>query len=265
MILGRHIRFGSMCELVNDCLSDGLNTFQFFNRNNRNCRQREIFNYEIEMFNTTLLRGLDYPTFTIHAAYAMNPCSYDMDKCERAKQVIADDMKFLYRLAGIKNYVLHPGSSGDHSRNIHGLDNLIQILHELAPIYHGTNVAVETMAGSGTQMMCTYDQIDYLLSSCSDISNVSLCFDTCHVFAAGMNLVEAYTRYKDRVSVIHLNGSEAGRGSFVDRHASIRRSCISNSELAEFIQLIPSNVPVILETPSSVVLEDIKWLKENFN
>lgn len=129
---------------------------------------------------------------------------------------------------------------------------------------YNTSIAVEMMAGAGTQVLSSFEQIDYFMEKTSDIPNVGLCYDTCHVFGAGMDLLETLYRYQNHIKVIHLNGSKAGAGTHLDRHASIQNSAINTALLDAVvltaIEILPE-VPIILETPGDVILSDFEHLK----
>jgi deoxyribonuclease-4 len=120
-------------------------------------------------------------------------------------------------------------------------------------------IAFETMAGKGTEVGRTFDEIKQLLDGINDQKRVGVCLDTCHIFDSGYDLVNDYENVKkvfdekigfDRLKVIHLNDSKNILGSHKDRHANLGDGNIGFDALDKichdetFI-----NVPKILETP----------------
>lgn len=235
----------------------GATTFQIFLRNNRNMKRRFFSNEEVGMFNVQLLSS-GITSYVVHAPYVLNMCTDDKDKRKHYVDVIADDMKLMQRLAGVKYYVIHPGSSLELEPDV-ALNNVYTVLKSLTDCVGSTHISVELMAGAGTQMLRTYEQVDYLKNLCDDLHYVSFCFDTCHVFASGNDIFSTYNLLKDCVSVVHLNDSVGMFESRVDRHANLGSGCIGSDNLIEFAQHVTAHskdIPIILETPISGQLED---------
>lgn len=266
-LVGLHQQFENPMSLIPITAKDlGAEAYQTFVRNGRNMRRREITDSEINLYNYNVINsGIN--NFVAHAPYAMNPCRCDDSYRRTTISIVKEDLKLLSRLSGNKYYVLHPGSSLDYPEDI-ALNNLCSILEEVYENVYNTKIAVEMMAGAGTQMLSTFAQIDYFLDKMTDYPMVGLCYDTCHVFGAGMDLFETLYRYKDKINVAHLNGSKAMFGTRVDRHASIRNSQIPLdliSSIAMNIDYMLPDTPMILETPESEQLLDLYYLLDLFN
>lgn len=262
-LLGVHQRFVEpMHAIPLEASFIGANSYQTFIRNNRGMKRREITDTEITSYNQVLLSDLSMH-YVVHASYAMNPCRIDENYSETAERVIRDDLSLIGHLVGTNSYVLHPGSSLDMPWE-QAIDNLSDLLHRVSNVMYNTSIGVEIMAGAGTQLLSTTDQINYFLYRNHDLPNVGLCLDTCHVFAAGMDMFQVMDRYLKYIKVIHLNGSKAGFGSKVDRHASVQGSEIPSVSIVKIAQKAAEqlpDVPMILETPSSSLLQDFEYIK----
>lgn len=259
-MLGIHQSFQNpMSFTVREAYNIGADTFQMFIRNNRNGSRRHITAGEIQSFNEALaVYGIK--KYVIHAAYCMNLCTDDSYRQQKCLSILKEDLALLNMLHGEKYYVLHPGSSKDLDLTT-ALRNVANILHQIIPVIGDVHIAIEFMAGAGTQVLCTPEQVEYLMVLCYDVPNIGCCFDTCHVCGAGQSLVPTFNRLKQYISVVHLNGSAAIFGSHVDRHASIENS-VGPDNLIEFYKTLPKDLPVILEVPGDYLLHDYFLLKE---
>ncbi len=256
-MIGFHTTFANpMADIIATAISYELETFQIFTRNARNMRQRFISNSEIAWFNTELLRN-GYSKFVIHAPYSMNPASPEKRKRDNAVRMIKEDMEFISKLAGVKYYVLHPGSHMGCGIDA-GVEFLSETLHRVGKTT--TTICVEIMAGSGNELMSTMECIYKLLASTVDL-NVKLTFDTCHAFGAGLPIVETYSKLKDYIEVVHVNDSQGVFGSRIDRHLNLGYGIIDIDDIKWLIENVKKDIPIILETPAEHVLSDLRLLK----
>lgn len=264
-MLGIHVHFSNpMEDIVHNAVSNRLQSFQIFVRSNRNYRgQRAIPQNEIDAFNTALLNS-NISQFVVHASYLMNPCIADLDKRIKYAEMVVDDLQLMNKLAGDKYYVLHPGSAKEQSEES-SLQNLFDFIRNIAPYLGDTKLAVEIMAGSGTQVLSNPYQLACFYREFEKDDNIGFCFDTCHVFASGMNVLNLYDSIKEKVKVIHLNNSFAVAGSHVDRHAPVYDGRIPNEIIREFCNKCSKDVPIILETPYETLLSDYEAIKEILN
>ena len=250
-MLGIHKNLGrSLMSLLNQ--NTYAETFQFFLSNPRSCRRRDYTDVDVAEFNTQLLRQ-KLSTFVIHAPFTLNPASPDISMQKKCRAVIQDELNLLQWFAGRKYYVLHPGSHKG-TGSVAGLTALRNLLRDLES--HGTTVCVETMAGAGTEVLVSPEEVEYLAVT----AKCKMCFDSAHVFESGWNPTWYYERYKDYFAVVHLNNSATVVNSRHDVHATIRNGCIPEEELKELYQEIPKNVPIILETPVATQYEDFLFL-----
>lgn len=234
-------------------------TFQVFTRNNRTCKQRKISMSEIDAFNSTLLQ-LGITSWVIHAPYVMNPCRMDRANID----MVINDMKMLYSFAGNKYYVLHPGSSVGYGEAI-GLQRMFNFVECVMPYVGNTKLAIEVMAGQGTQIMSRNWHIQSFCEHFKDFNNVGICLDTCHAFGAGMDFIGLYNLYREKIFVIHLNNSRGSLGSRIDRHSYLESGCIPTNLLLQLFDSARFNspdVPIILETPSNYLEYDLRFLQQ---
>lgn len=256
-MIGAHISFEKpMSSIIYTAKVLGLETFQIFTRNARNMKQRDIYMDEVNNFNMELLSS-GFSKFVVHAPYSMNPSSPETYKRASAVSMIKQDMQLLDHFAGQKFYVLHPGSHMGMGEQT-GIDNLINTLKEVG--YTNTTICVELMSGAGTELLATIGSINQLLNNCHGL-NVKLTFDTCHVFGAGLPVVNLYKYLQDSIAVVHVNDSQYASGTYKDRHANLGDGHISMNVLKELCSIVPSDVPLILETPSAGITKDIGLLK----
>ena len=264
MTSGIHPPFRGLSEALVD-LPRYANTFQIFIRNNRNMKMRNFSQAEIDAFNYNLLNS-QVCDYVIHASYSMNPASYDERILENSRNAIKEDMELLSKLARRKYYVLHPGAAKDMPDNM-AIGMLSETLHKLQPYYRGTKVCLETMAGQGTQLLWNLEQLQMLYEDCKDIPEFAFCIDTCHVFAAGMDVTKLsewlWSIGSNRIGVVHMNGSQAAAGSRVDRHANLTDGRLPRHVNAQMVYSLTKDnctVPIILETPEARIEQDYDWL-----
>ena len=243
----------------------GANTFQFFTRNPRGSRVKEWDDKDIR----TYLSFADSHGFIAplaHAPYTLNPCAKDEKLRKFAFETMEDDLKRLQKLPG-SHYNFHPGSHVGQGVEI-GIELIAQMLNECLKPEQTTVVLLETMAGKGSEIGRSFQELRMILDQVELSEKMGVCLDTCHVWDAGYDIVEDLDGVLEefdrclglsRLKAIHINDSMNPRGSHKDRHARIGEGCIG---LAAFERIInnPSlrGLPFILETPN----DDEGWTKE---
>ena len=154
--------------------------------------------------------------------------------------------------------VLHPGSGVGADRNV-AIAQIIEGLNEIITPDMGCSIALETMAGKGSEIGCTFEEIAAIIDGVKYSDKLSVCFDTCHVFDAGYDIVNDLdgvldkfdrTVGKDKISVFHINDSKNTLGSHKDRHANIGDGNIGFEAICDIVYHPDfMNIPKILETP----------------
>lgn len=215
--------------------------------------------------------------FVVHAPYIANLASLDPAKWQRSVDFFCYELKRSAELgAGI--FVLHPGSALTQDRALSlkqvakAADILVKYVHENN---FGIKIAIETMAGKGSEVGITFEEIAEIINTYPD-PDLGVCIDTCHIFDAGYDIkdhqVEVFAEFKKIVGLhklflFHINDSLYGLNSHKDRHANIGKGQIGLEPLKAIVQNPEFlNIPKILETPiqddPDIYLKEIKILSE---
>lgn len=242
-----------------DALYIGANTFQFFTRNPRGSRAKEIDPADAARLRD-LLKTHAFGPIMAHAPYTLNACSADPRVREFALQTMADDLQRMEYLPG-NLYNFHPGShTGQGSEE--GVRQIAQLLNAILKPGQHTTVLLETMAGKGSEVGGTFEELRAIIDRVDQPERLGVCLDTCHVSDAGYDLVgdldgvlQEFDRVVglERLRAIHLNDSLNAPGSRKDRHAVIGGGQIGLDALTRVInhpQL--QGLPFFLETPNEL-------------
>ncbi len=238
-------------------LSIGANTFQFFTRNPRGGGAKAIDPADAAAL-IALCRENAFGTLVAHAPYTLNPSSSDAKVRDFAYRCLGEDIE---RMENFPNqvYNLHPGSHVGQGVP-EGIRRTVALLNELLTSRQTATVLLETMSGGGSEIGGTFEQIAELLSGVARQDKIGVCFDTCHVFAAGYDVrndldgvLSAFDRVVGlkRLRALHLNDSLFGLGCGKDRHARIGEGFIGLDALRAITHHEAfSGLPIILETPN---------------
>jgi len=200
----------------------------------------------------------------VHDAYLINLASPDKKARHRSMKAFLDEMNRC-ALLGIDSLVAHPGSHMGTSED-EGIQRIAGALKELlaAPETAGVRVLLETTAGQGNCLGWRFEHLARIISLLDNDPRLAVCFDTCHVFAAGYDIrtassLAAVFREFDRIigldllALFHLNDSRGGLGSRKDRHEHIGRGEIGEKPFRKIIRARRfKKVPKIIETPGGV-------------
>ena len=245
-----------LLHMGRDALSIGANTFQFFLRNPRGSKAKALDETDAAEL-MTLLKEKDMLPIVAHAPYTLNPCAADPKVQEFAAKVMADDLERMKAFRG-NLYNFHPGSHVGQGVEA-GIEKTAALLNQLLKPDQDTTVLIETMAGQGSEIGGTFDQVNEIIRRVDLQEKVGVCLDTCHVFAAGYDIVhdlsgvlEAFDRSigLNRLKAMHINDSLFPLGSHKDRHAPVGKGCIGLDALLSLVNHPALNrLPMILETP----------------
>ena len=264
---------GGYLSMGKRILSVGGNTFQFFTKNPKGGKVNKPADTEDVAALRKLIEenGIFMPL--AHAPYTYNPCSADEGVRQYSRDSMRGELEFLESLPG-SMYNFHPGCHVKQGVPV-GVDYISAMLCEV--LWNGmkTKVLLETMAGKGTEMGRSFEElamiIDKVPAALSD--NLGVCLDTCHVNDAGYDLsdldklLEEFDRTVglDRLCAIHLNDSMNERGSHKDRHAKIGEGTIGIDNISKIINHPKlAALPFSLETPYDLDgnAREISLLKE---
>lgn len=241
----------------NDALSIGADTFQFFTRNPRGSRARTIDPEDAAALGALQQAHAFAPTVA-HAPYTLNPCSADARVREFAHMTMEDDLRRLLQLP-CQLYNFHPGSHTGQGVEA-GIRLTAALLSEmLSAVPNGATLLIETMAGQGSEIGSTFEQVAALIDAAGGGARLGVCLDTCHVFAAGYDLsgdldgvLAAFDRTVGlaRLRAVHLNDSLHPLGSHRDRHARIGEGQLGLAALQRVTRHPAlAHLPFLLETP----------------
>lgn len=258
LIIGSHVSFNSDTQLlgsVKEALSYGANTFMFYTGAPQNTR-RGILKDELtyEAYKLMKDNGMMLENVVCHAPYIVNLCNDE--KFEFSVDFLKAEMARCEAL-GITKVVLHPGSSVGLERN-HAISNIIKGLNLILGNGNNVTICLETMAGKGTEVGRTFEELAYIIDNIEDKSRIGVCLDTCHINDAGYDLSK-FDKVLDEfdniiglkfLKCVHVNDSKNERGAHKDRHENIGFGSIGFDNLMSVIYNERlDNVPKILETP----------------
>jgi deoxyribonuclease-4 len=267
-LLGAHMSIAGGHALAIDRATEfGMTACQIFTKNANQWAAKPIDPSAAEGFRTRVA-GSEVAFLVAHDSYLINLASPDDALWERSMAAFADELLRCGQL-GVPWLVTHPGAHMGSGVD-EGLRRVAAALNRLFDEQPdlGVTVLLETTAGQGTALGRTFEELAGILELVEDQTRVSVCFDTCHVFAAGYDIRDASTYTAtmvafdeviglERLRVFHLNDSKKGLGARVDRHANI-----GEGELGEdaFRLLLTDERfrerPGILETPKGDDGED---------
>ena len=206
-----------------------------------------------------------------HAPYTLNCCSANEDTRRFARETFADDLKRMEYTPGML-YNFHPGSHVGQGAE-KGIALITEVLNEVMFPEMTTTVLLETMAGKGSEVGRSFEELKSIIDGVSLKDKIGVCLDTCHVFDGGYDIVddldgvlEAFDRVIGigRLKALHLNDSKNTLGSHKDRHEKIGQG---NIGIAAFENIVNhpylKDLPMFLETPNELdgYAAEIKLLK----
>lgn len=251
----------------------GGNTFQFFTRNPRGGAAKPIDEKDIEAFKT-FAKENNINIILAHAPYTLNACSADADVRNFAKQVFADDLKRMEYIPG-NMYNFHPGSHVKQGVDT-GIEYIAQMLNEVLDKNQHTKVLLETMAGKGTEIGRSFEELQMIIEKVELNNKLGICLDTCHIYDAQYNIVDNLNGVideldkvigLDRLCAIHINDSKNPFASHKDRHELIGKGYIG---IDTFNNIVSNeklrNIPMYLETPNDMegYAKEIAMLKQMY-
>lgn len=254
-------------------LSIGANTFQFFTRNPRGGRAKDIDEKDVEKFlELAETNGID--VILAHAPYTLNACSADEKIRDFAVMTMEDDLRRMEYTPG-NLYNFHPGSHVGQGVET-GIEYISGMLNHLLKPEQTTTVLLETMAGKGSEVGRSFQELKEILDRIELNEKMGVCLDTCHVYDAGYDIVnnldgvlEEFDRIigLDKLKAIHLNDSKNPFESHKDRHEKLGSGTIGLEAMERIINHPKlKELPFFLETPNEIdgYEQEIKILKGLF-
>lgn len=249
------------------------NTFQFFTRNPRGARAKEINPEDVKFFHKKA-KEQGIAQILAHAPYTLNACSADESVREFAVNTMRDDLQRMEYTPG-NCYNFHPGSHVKQGPET-GIAYIAQMLNELLKKDQSTTVLLETMAGKGSEVGRNFEELREILDRVELQEKMGVCLDTCHVYDAGYDIVTdldgVLTEFDkviglNRLRAVHLNDSMFGLSSHKDRHARIGEGKIGLEAIVRVINHPAlSHLSFYLETPNDLegYAREIAFLREAY-
>ncbi|MGN1345068.1 MAG: deoxyribonuclease IV [Traorella sp.] len=244
---------------VKEALSYGATSLMLYTGAPQNTVRTELSKLKIEeAFSLIKEANLDLSKFICHAPYLINLAnSLSKEKIEMSINLLKNEM-VRTRAMGIEVLVLHPGGHMTAGVDV-GLDTLIKNLNfVLDNDQTGVKIAIETMAGKGSEVGTSLEQIAYVIKNIHKQEQIGVCLDTCHLNDAGYNIKDfdnlinqiKNTISIEKVLVIHINDSKNPIGAHKDRHENLGYGYVGFDAINAIVHSeIFKDIPKILETP----------------
>ena len=254
-----------------EALKVGGNTAQFFTRNPRGGRAKELDLTDIEKF-LALAEEHGFGPLIAHAPYTINPCAANEKTLEFALMTMADDLRRLDFLPGTY-YNFHPGSHVGQGIET-GIEKIAATLNAVMYPEMKSTVLLETMAGKGSEVGGRFEELREIIDRTALNDKIGVCLDTCHVYDGGYDIVTdldgVLTEFDKiiglhRLKALHLNDSMNPFASHKDRHQKLGQGSLG-LETFKNIMTHPAlkALPKVLETPNELdgCAEEIQILRE---
>lgn len=263
MKIGSHVSNNGLKMLVGsveEALSYGENCFMVYLGAPQTTYRKDVeqLNYQ-KALEIAQKNGINPEDIIVHAPYIVNLGQSDDEKFNFAISFLAKELAMVGKV-GLKYMVLHPGAHVGNGENF-ALDCIADGINEILRLTSNDNtvIAIETMAGKGTECGKTFEEIKRIIDLVHDKTRIGVCLDTCHIFDAGYDIVNSYEDVINEfdavigleyLKVIHLNDSKNQLGSHKDRHENIGFGNIGFNALLKVLNDKRfEQIPKILETP----------------
>lgn len=246
-------------------LAFGGSTFAYFTRNPRGGKSKDILPEDATALNT-LLQEYRFGKLVAHGSYTMNLCAANPTTRANGWDMLKKDIQRMEFFPG-QYYNFHPGAhTGQGTEK--GIEQIAEALNQILFPAMQTTVLLETMAGKGTEMGRSFEELREIIDRVELKDKLGVCFDTCHVWDAGYDIAGdldgVLTQFDkviglDRLYAVHFNDSKNPCGSHKDRHEKLGKGTIGMDAMKR-IALHPAlqGKPFILETPN----DDQGYIKE---
>ncbi|MDE7320238.1 MAG: deoxyribonuclease IV [Lachnospiraceae bacterium] len=267
--IGSHVGMNGkkmMLGSVEEALSYDANTFMLYTGAPQNTKRKEISELNIEAAQA-LMKDNGITEFIVHAPYIINlantvkPETYEL--AVRFLRLELDRASSM----GSRILVVHPGAHVGAGTEA-GIASVVKGLNEVLTDDSDCLIALETMAGKGSEIGRTFEELARIYDGVAKKDRLRICFDTCHTHDSGYDIINdpegVFARFdqilgKDQIAVFHINDSKNPCGSAKDRHENLGKGCIGFDALNRIVHHPDfKDVPKILETPWIPVDNDPK-------
>ena len=258
IFIGCHLTVAEGYKAMGETMSRyGGNTFAWFTRNPRGGKTKPVVPEDVD----ALRRHLEKEHFgplVAHGSYTMNLCSSKEETRRNGLDMLTQDLQRMELLPG-NLYNFHPGSHTGQGTET-GIRQIADALNLVLTGEMQTTVLLETMAGKGSEVGGTFEELREIIDQVTHKEKLGVCFDTCHTWDAGYDLandLDGVLRQFDeiigmeRLKAVHFNDSKNDRGSHKDRHEKLGKGFLGMEALKRIAQHpLLQGLPFILETPN---------------
>ena len=258
--IGPHVGMNGnkmMLGSVEEALSYNANTFMLYTGAPQNTRRKDTSELRIDEAKALMKKhGID--EFVVHAPYIINLANtVKPETYELAVSFLKLERK---RAAAMGSHILvvHPGAHVGAGQEA-GIASIIKGLNEVFSDDTDCLIALETMAGKGTELGKTFEELAAIYDGVTNKDQLRICFDTCHTHDSGYDIIQDFDNVialfdkligKDQIAVFHINDSKNPCGAAKDRHENLGKGCIGFDALNRIVHHPDfADVPKILETP----------------
>ncbi|MEB6035936.1 deoxyribonuclease IV [Staphylococcus xylosus] len=260
MLLGSHVSMNGKKMLegsAEEAHKFGESTFMIYTGAPQNTRRKPIEELNIEKGHE-VMKAHGLSNIVVHAPYIINIANTVKPHVfELGVEFLQSEIERTQAL-GAKDIVLHPGSHVGEGTDA-GIKKIIEGLNEVLTNDNDVRIALETMAGKGSEIGRNFEEIARIIDGVNHNERLSVCFDTCHTHDAGYNVKEDFDGVLnefdkiigvDRIKVVHVNDSKNDIGAHKDRHENIGFGYIGFDALNYIVHHDTfKEIPKILETP----------------
>lgn len=260
MLIGSHVSMSGkkmLLQAAEEAASYNASTFMIYTGAPQNTRRKKIEDLNIEN-GKAAMKEYGLSNIVVHAPYIINIANTTKPEVfNLGVEFLQSEIERTEAL-GAKDIVLHPGAhvgAGEEK----GIQKIIEGLNEVLTNNNDVRIALETMAGKGSECGKTFEEIAQIIDGVNHNERLSVCFDTCHTNDAGYNVKEDFDGVLnefdkivgiDRIKVLHVNDSKNPQGARKDRHENIGFGSIGYDALHYIVNHDAfKEVPKILETP----------------
>ena len=256
--IGCHLSIAKgFAAAARDAGSIGANTFQFFTRNPRGGKAKPLDPADLEAFSVKRAQ-LGIERILAHAPYTLNPASSKLETRDFARQTLASDLERMEQIMPCQLYNMHPGAHVGQGADA-AIEMIADALNAVLAPEQTTVLLLETMAGKGSEVGRTFEEIAAIIARVELDEHVGVCLDTCHIWDGGYDIVAdldgVLDRFDsiiglDRLRAIHLNDSKNPCAAHKDRHEKLGEGCIGLEALVAVVNHPTlKDLPFYLETP----------------
>lgn len=255
-------------------LAFGGNTFAWFTRNPRGGKSKPIIPEDAARLNT-LVKENNFGPLVAHGSYTMNLCSSNEETRNNGLEMLRQDIERMEFVPG-HYYNFHPGSHTGLGAE-KGIELIAEGLNAVLRPEMNNIVLLETMAGKGSEVGKSFEELQQIIDRVTYKDKLGVCFDTCHVWDAGYDIVNdidgVLTQFDkiiglNRLKAVHFNDSKNDCGSHKDRHEKLDEGMIGMEALKRIaLHPVMEKLPFILETPNDEegYISEIRTVNEWFS